>query len=628
MSNGPRRSVVIGTSGHIDHGKTALVKALTGTDTDRLPEEKSRGITIDLGFASLDLDLPGRPPLRISFVDVPGHQAFIHNMLAGAGGIDGVLLVISAQESIKPQTIEHLAICKLLGVSRGLTAITKADTVGSQQLARVLADVRHWQRDSFLRDSPVIAVSAFTGAGMPELKAALAATAESVPLRSSIAVPRLPVDRAFPVKGFGAVVTGTLQAGVIERGAAMVLEPGERAVRVRGIQSHGHEEQRAIAGSRVALNFAGIRMEDIQRGDMAIPANTLQPSAVFDVEVTLLPDSPALKHRGQVRFHAFASDSLAFVTIYGANAIEPGSSGLARLRLTKPIVLLPGDRFVLRWLSPSATIGGGRILDAHSPPKEKKTARQKWLEKVSQAGGKEQLRLRALRRGAQGIAVRDLVRETGLRPAPLREALNDLAESGQLLFATPDLAVTRESALQALKDVLHQLRQSSPARRAELRRRANLSEPVFDFALQLLAREKKVFVNGESVQLPGATGLSPEDERRLTEIESRYAAVGLAAPLFAEVREQLRLDEAEMRRLMTLLLRKGSLVKLSGNDLYIHRDALRQLREQVQKLRGESLDVARFKSLTGLSRKYAIPLLEHLDQSHITRREGDRRIVI
>lgn len=628
MSSAPRRPVVIGTSGHIDHGKTALIKALTGTNTDRLPEEKTRGITIDLGFASLDLDLAGRAPLRISFVDVPGHQAFIHNMLAGAGGIDAVLLVISAQEGIKPQTVEHLAICQLLGITRGLTAITKSDAVEPQHLARVVEQVREWQQASFLRDSPVLAVSAFTGAGLPELKSALADTAESVPPRSSIAVPRLPIDRAFPVKGFGVVVTGTLQAGAVERGAAMALEPGERKVRVRGIQTHGQEEQRALAGSRVALNLAGIRVGEVQRGDMAVPSGTLAPSEVYDVEIMLLPDSPPLKHRGQVRFHAFASESLAFVTLYGANAIEPGATGLARLRLTKPLVLLPGDRFVLRRLSPAATIGGGRILDAHPLPRQKKTARQRWLEEARKADPEKQILLRVQRHGADGLSVRDLVRETGMRPAPLRERLNAWAESGHLVFAAPELPVARESALRALKTILNELRRSSPAGRAELRNRVHLSEVAFDFSIQLLAREKKILMEGDAVQLPGTNGISQQEEQRLAEIEGRYAANGLAAPLFSEMREQLRIPEPEMRRLMTLLLRKGSLIKLSGNDLYIHRDALTRLHDQVKQLRGESLDVARFKTLTGLSRKYAIPLLEHLDQKHITRREGDRRIVI
>jgi selenocysteine-specific elongation factor len=371
------KSVVIGTAGHIDHGKTTLVRALTGVDTDRLPEEKRRGITIDLGFASLDAATEDNNPLRISFVDVPGHKLFIRNMLAGAGCVDAALLVISAEEGVKPQTEEHLAICSLLGVCRGLTAITKVDAVSPERLAEVHSEIRTFVRGTFLDGASILPVSALTGQGLDDLRRELLVLTMKTSVANPHHLPRLPLDRAFVMKGFGTVVTGTLLSGEFHLGESLSLEPGGCSVRVRGMQTHGHPEEHARSGSRVALNLAGIEVSEASRGQTLVAQETLTAVTTIDVEASLLPGAGSLKHRSRVHFHAFTSETPATVSLYGYDSVEPGSHRFMRLRLHKPIVLVPGDRFVLRQRTASpagctarhsgphdAQADGGNRLDA------------------------------------------------------------------------------------------------------------------------------------------------------------------------------------------------------------------------------------------------------------------------
>ncbi|HLI77949.1 MAG TPA: selenocysteine-specific translation elongation factor, partial [Acidobacteriaceae bacterium] len=350
------RSVVLGTAGHIDHGKTALVLALTGTDTDRLPEEKARGITIDLGFAALHLVGPGGRRFDVSLIDVPGHHAFVRNMLAGAGGIDAVMLVVAADDGVKAQTVEHLQICRLLGIERGLVVLTKRDAVNPQRLSEARDEVTRLVEGTFLEEAPMVAVSALRQEGIGELKAALTRLVAEVPARSQERVMRLPVDRVFTVRGFGTVVTGTLQAGLVRAGESLKLEPGGRAVRVRGVQVHGKAQAEVGAPNRVALNLAGVDVTEVTRGDTVVPDGTLEPVSVLDAEVDPVPGAPMLRHRQRVRVHAFASETLATVLLYQGS---PEGARLVRLRLVKPMVLAPGDRFVLRQPSPALTLGGG-----------------------------------------------------------------------------------------------------------------------------------------------------------------------------------------------------------------------------------------------------------------------------
>jgi selenocysteine-specific elongation factor len=367
--------VIIGTAGHIDHGKTALVYALTGTDTDRLPEEKQRGITIDLGFATLELENPSGSKLHLSLIDVPGHHAFVRNMLAGAGGIDCVMLVIAADEGVKAQTEEHLAICSLLGIEHGLVVLTKVDAVSPDHLSETRTQVEHFIAHTFLNGVPIIAVSALRGDGMADLKSALAALAAAVPARSSARLPRLPLDRAFSIRGFGTVVTGTLQAGSLHVGDTLEQHPAGRSLRVRGLQVHGKSAEGAQAPCRVALNLPGIEVAQIARGDILTLPNTLTATSTVDVELTMLRGARALKHGARVRVHAFTSESLAKVLFFDRKESSDSFPVLARLRLARPLLLLPGDRIVLRQCSPAMTIGGARVLDTTASPGVRKQRR-------------------------------------------------------------------------------------------------------------------------------------------------------------------------------------------------------------------------------------------------------------
>lgn len=624
MNNPLSKSIVIGTAGHIDHGKTALVHALTGTDTDRLPEEKRRGITIDLGFASLEARAQDGAPLRLSFVDVPGHHGFIRNMLAGAGGVDCVLLVISAEEGVKPQTEEHLAICALLGITRGIVALTKADAVSAERLHQVRDEAAQWLENTFLRGTPILPVSAFTGQGMPELQAKLSNLAAQTPERSADSLPRLPIDRAFSMRGFGTVVTGTLHAGILRTGEMLALEPGGRRVRVRGMQVHGGKVSEAHAGSRVALNLSGVEVAEIRRGDTLALASTLAAVSTIEAELTLLPGAPAWKQGARVRLHAFTAETLATISLYGTSP-----DALARIRLSKPVLLLPGDRFVLRQCSPAATIGGGRVLDAHPLPRLKKPQRMAWLQRVNDASQAQRILFHVERRGTAGIDTATLTSETGLTPAAIQQIIAPLLAKHSLVQPTGDLWITGEAFAGARELVIAEVKRGGAVKKSELRTRTQLGEQVFACALNSLAAGQKLSINGELVTLYGAAPqLAEADRKHLAAIEQTYAAAGLTAPLPREVAQRLGITEADMRRLMILLLRERKLIKLNGDDLYMHAAALAELETRIREFRGQSLDVARFKQITGLSRKYAIPLLEHLDQQHVTRKQGEDRQVV
>jgi selenocysteine-specific elongation factor len=626
------KSIVIGTAGHIDHGKTMLVRALTGVDTDRLPEEKRRGITIDLGFASLDALGPGDSSWRISFVDVPGHSLFIRNMLAGAGCIDAVLLVISAEEGVKQQTEEHLAICTLLGVRRGLTVVTKADAVSAARLEQVCSDVRTFLSDTFLGESHVLAVSAHNGQGLKELRRELLSLAMSAAAHNPDHLPRLPLDRAFVMKGFGTVVTGTLLSGELHVGESLALEPGSRSVRVRGMQTHGRPEERVESGSRVALNLAGIEVSEVSRGQTLVSEGTLTSTTVIDVDAMLLPGSSAVKHRSRVHFHAFTSDTLATVSLYGYEAAEPGTRRLMRLRLQQSIVLVPGDHFVLRQCSPASTIGGGRVLDAHPLPNLRKAKYLTWLERFKDASPEEQLLLRVARRGIAGLTVRELMAETGLTREALERRAEPFVGSKHLLRISGNILLFNESAEIAINDISSRLKmgaKSDGLKRSELKSQTGLNAAVFEFLIDTLAREQKIRLQDERIYPAGSQSqYADPDLKQRSAIAAIYEAAGLAAPSSSEVAAKLGLNENEMRRLMTRLLRDKTLVKIGTDALYIHNGALERLRGRILELRGQTLDVADFKQLTGLSRKYAIPLLEYLDRERLTRKNGDKRLVL
>lgn len=633
------KSVVIGTAGHIDHGKTALIRALTGVDTDRLPEEKRRGITVDLGFASLNAEAADGSPLRLSFIDVPGHALFVRNMLAGAGGIDAAMLVISAEEGVKPQTEEHLDICRMLGIRDGLTVISKTDAVSDARLSDVASAVRRFLDGSFLGAAPIVGVSAHTDTGMDTLHRELIALAMRVPARSSGSLMRLPLDRAFVMTGFGTVVTGTLIAGAVRTGETLVIEPGGRTARVRGIQVHGEAQEAVEAGNRVALNLVGIEAGELKRGDTLVELSKMGAEIgtieTIDVEIELLSHAAPLKHRGRVHFHAFSSECIATVSLYEYRPIEPRAARLARLKLSKPIVLLPGDRFVLRDSSAASTIGGGRVLDAHPLARQRKAQTQVWLQELQDATREGQALLRAARCGVAGISTSALAVEMGVQADALRALGAPLLKSGKLVGVSSDLVLTAEAFESAMAVVAREFedrakeRRAAGLKRSELKSVTRLRSEVFDAVVKRLEDGGMLRVRNEFLAPPSSDGNESSSQSvRLAAVGTAFESAGLTAPLPDELAKGMAIDPAEMRRLVTLLLREKILVRLGSDSLCIHRSAIDSLKRKLQELRGQTIDVAGFKQLAGVSRKYAIPLLEHLDRERVTRKQGDVRIVL
>ncbi len=606
-----------------------------GIDTDRLPEEKQRGISIDLGFASTETTTRTGEPVRLSFVDVPGHKLFIRNMLAGSGGVDCVMLVISAEEGVKPQTEEHLAICSLLGIKRGVTVLSKADAVDQTRLQAVQASVQRFLDGSFLAGAPVIAVSAKTGSGVPALLSEISAFALQPSHRDPEALPRIPLDRAFSLKGFGTVVTGTLQSGTVWQGQSLLVLPQGHKVKVRGLEVHGEQRDRATAGSRVALNLSGVDVGEIRRGDTLVAPSTFEAVSEVDIELSLLSESTPLKDNSDISFHAFTSAIPARVSLYESRILHPGETGLARLRLGQPVVLLPGDRFVLRQPSPALTIGGGQILDASPVAKLPRAKRVEWLKALRGSRPEQQLLLRIERRQANGISAASLTHESGLPPQVIGETIKSLVSSKQVAVLDLTHYISAPALISALNRVLSEVKSKaadtlSPGwKRSELRQRTGLNELVFHSILKVLERQTKIALQEDRVVLFGsAPQMSTADSQKLAALAQTYASAGMNAPLLQSVAGTLKVGEPELRRLMTLLLRDKVLVKIGNEDLYMHRDVLGKLYAQVRSLRGQMVDVGRFKQLTGLSRKYAIPLLEHLDREHITRKQGDSRLVL
>jgi selenocysteine-specific elongation factor len=632
------KSVIVGTAGHIDHGKTALVKALTGIDADRLEEEKRRGITIDIGFAHLELPGPHGETLRLGFVDVPGHERFVRNMLAGVGGIDVVLLVIAADEGIKPQTREHFDICRLLAVRRGITVLTKSDAVDADTLEVVRLEVEDFLRASFLDPSraPIVAVSALTGAGLSQLKMELAKVASEVTAKDSTALPRLPIDRVFTMKGFGTVVTGTLVSGTIRKEGELEVFPTGKRLRVRVVQVHGAASEQAIAGQRTALNLAGASTEDLARGMTLAPPNTFRSSSRLDVSLSLLPSAKPLKDRARVHFHAYTMEAVAEVRLYRVKQVVPGGEAYAQLRLTESTLLLPGDRFILRQFSPVVTIGGGVVLDAAPVPKLKPEAIDHLLSVSSAADAEAILAARIARRWYQGISRAQLVSETGWTAETIESHLAPAIVQGVILkfgdlFLDSAAMTAMSQLLPAAVSAFHQQNPLVPGIGKEaLREKFNLSPVIYEAVLSLLARHHKLEIAGDLVRLPGR-GVTMRDEEAESKkmIEQAFASAGLKVPFLDEVLAGLKVDKLRAQKIVTLLLREKTLIKISG-ELVFHQNALTELRQKIAALKATTpkIDVARFKEMTGVSRKYAIPLLEYLDRERVTRRVGDERVIV
>ena len=631
------KSVIVGTAGHIDHGKTALVKALTGIDADRLQEEKRRGITIDLGFAHMDLPTANGDTLRLGFVDVPGHERFVRNMLAGVGGIDLVLLVIAADESIKPQTREHFDILQLIGVQRGITVLTKSDAVDSETLDVVRMEVEEFLRGTFL-ESPtasIVAVSSITGAGLLELKRTITDVAAEITQRDSHALARLPIDRVFTMKGFGTVVTGTLISGEIRREEELEVFPTGRRVRVRGVQVHGQAAESAVAGQRTALNLAGASVEDLARGMTLAPAATFSATRRIDVRLRLLASAPRpLKNRARIHFHAHAMETVAELKLHGQMQIAPGESAFARITLPEPTLLLPGDRFIIRQFSPVVTIGGGVVLDA--APMKRTAGLPDLLSLLSKANEEEIIQARIMRQRTTGITTAKLVSETSWTREKIGKLVAKALAQGSVVRMgdtyVQGLAV--ETLKSTLVDRTAQFHKQNPLvggiGREQLREQVKVPNEIFAAVLDALVRARKLGIEGDIVRLPGRGVVMKDDEAESKKkIEDAFFSAGLKVPALPEVLAGLKLDKDRAQKIVTLLLREKALVKIS-DGLVFHRAALEELRRLIlaRKTKSSKIDVAQFKELTGVSRKYAIPLLEYLDRERITRRVGDMREIL
>jgi selenocysteine-specific elongation factor len=632
------KSIILGTAGHIDHGKTALVKALTGIDADRLEEEKRRGITIDLGFAHLELAAPSGEKLRLGFIDVPGHERFVRNMLAGVGGIDLVLMVIAADESIKPQTREHFEICRLLSIPRGITVITKADLVDEDTLGVVRMEIEDFVRGSFLDAgrAPIIPVSALRGTGLDDLKREIVRLAAEVPARDTEALFRLPIDRVFTMKGFGAVVTGTLIAGTVKKEEEVELFPARKRARVRAVQVHGSMTDRATAGQRTALNLAGVQLEELARGMMLAAPGVFSPTQRLEVQISLLRDSRPLKNHARVHLHAFSSETIAEVALHGAAELKPGASAMAQLRTAEPLLLLPGDRAILRQFSPVVTIGGAVVLDAFPLPRQKKEPLQAFLQTLSSGSRQDALLARIARRGHHGLSVAGAVEETGLKQSALLPIIAELVQQkkiiqvGEHLLSSDAVQTTREKIVAALEAFHKANPLVGGISKEELREKLDLHQTVMEALLAQLARDRKTEASGEQIRLAGrGVELKDEEAKAKQQIEKAFADAGLKVPLLKEVLDKLPVDKARAQKLVTLLLRDRVLVKLA-DDLVFHQSALQNLRQLIaaQKAKTPKIDVPAFKDLIGVTRKYAIPLLEYLDQQRVTRRVGDERVIL
>ena len=638
--SGPAR-LVLGTAGHIDHGKTSLVRALTGVDCDRLPEEKARGITIELGFAPLDL--PGG--VRLSVVDVPGHERLVRTMVAGASGIDLLLLVVAADEGVMPQTREHLAICEVLGLDRGVVALTKIDLADDEMIAIAEAEVRDLLAPGALANAEIVHVSASTGAGIDALRARLAALAARAATRTPRSgPPRLGVDRSFTMRGFGTVVTGTLVGGSLRVGESIELLPGGRRARVRGLQSHGDAVEVASPGARTAVNLQGVDVADVARGDLLAAADALAPTLVFDASLQWFATAPALGERTSVEVIAGTADRRARLSPIGAGEIAPGGAGFARLHIEgEPLALLPGDRFVVRGFAHTpaggTTCGGGIVLDV-APPRRRRSdpALHRDLASLARRDPKTDVAVRVQRAGLAGIEADRLRRETGIEPDALAAILDRLTSAGSIAVTPAGLCL----AADACADLEHRIESALAAFHAREPLRPGLPRGAFagvlpenvatdaiDFAIARLVAAGRASDSPEGIRAAAhRTSLEGADGALAERIRAEARAAGLEPPSLKEWGERTGAAIDKVRKLLALLAREGSLVA-APDEFWFDRGAVDALRERVvahiQQHGG--VETPAYKTLIGTSRKHAMPLMELFDQQRITLRVGNKRVL-
>jgi selenocysteine-specific elongation factor len=631
------QSIVVGTAGHIDHGKSSLVHALTGIDPDRLKEEKARGITIELGFAHATMG-----DTRVAFVDVPGHERFVRTMLAGVGGIDCVLLIVAADESVMPQTREHFDICRLLRIPRGIVVMTKADLADDETRGLVRQEIQELVSGSFLDGAPIVEVSSTTGQGLDALRAAITAQAAAASQRPADGAARLPIDRAFSMKGFGTVVTGTLVSGRLKTDDELVVLPGARKVKVRGIQVHGRAAGEAVAGQRTAINVGGAEVSDVSRGETLATPGTLSVTRRIDAEIDLLPSAKPVKHGARVRVHNGTAEVLGRISIAGTdNEIAAGAHALVRLRLEGPAVLTRRDRFIIRAYSPPLTIGGGIVLDpAPTRPGIRSADGRASVERLRAVDGGDAAILAMIdASGLAGVERRALVARGGIAPRQLDATVKRLEShgvvaAGERLVMTSHLTKAGDAVVTHITAFHKAQPMSEGLPREEAREKIfrRVDPAVFERVLAGL-KEGKAIVGTDRLALSThRVSVAGADDRVRSAIVEAYRAAGLKPPDAAAVEAQAAAPKAIVEKVTTLLLREKVLVKL--DTIVFHAEALQQLKADVAGLKATApggratVDVASFKDRYGVTRKFAIPLLEYLDRERVTRRTGDVRLVL
>ena len=663
------KHLILGTAGHIDHGKTSLVKALTGTDTDRLKEEKARGITIELGFAHLELpsyaeltkqqsseelhqgapdaaNEPVRPhPASYQFgvVDVPGHEKFVRAMVAGVAGMDLVMLVIAADEGIMPQTREHLDILRLLGIRTGLVALTKSDLVEPDWLPLVQEEVREFVAGTFLESAAIIPVSSRTGEGLNALRAELALLAEGAAEKKRDGAFRLPVDRVFTVAGFGTVVTGTLLAGEIRVGNELELLPKGTTGRVRGIQAHSTKTDAGQAGQRLAVNLQGIDLDQVQRGDVVVPTGVFRTTHRVDVRLDHLASAPRdLKHRSMVRFHTGTSEVTAQVILLERSSLPAGESAYAQLRLAEPLLLVSGDPYLIRVSSPATTIGGGIVLDPFPPARRRRSEDAlRLLASLDAAEHQKTCNLIVAQSMLSGISLDEIVLRSGIPRKQADAALQGLLAAGEIIQMTrePRIFICKEALIslkQLLLDELTAFMAANPLKeginKEELKTRLPKRSDQRFFAplLAELEQQGRLVAERDLVRLAGlpkqaASLSSPALAGKLAQL---LAAGGIEPPTIKDLADSTRSSEKEVRDHLALLVRDGLVVRVSSDIFYDH-GALDSIRQKLLRHLQQKGDIipAEFRELTGLSRKFMIPLLECFDNEKLTLRVGDKRVL-
>jgi selenocysteine-specific elongation factor len=630
------KQIILGTAGHIDHGKTSLIKAITGIDTDRLKEEKERGITIELGFAALDL--PSGQHLGI--VDVPGHEKFVKNMVAGATGIDIVVMVIAADEGVMPQTREHLEICTLLGVQHGMVAVTKIDTVDEEWLELALEDIRDFVKGTFLQDAPIVSLSSVTEEGIPEFIQTLDELAAKIPERPPSDLFRLPIDRVFTMKGFGTVITGTLISGRVKVGETIMIYPSGITSKVRGIQVHNRSAEEAEAGMRTAINFQGLEKEAISRGDVLSKPAALMASYMVDASLHYLASNKKpLKNRSRVRFHTGTSEVLGNLILLDRDEISPGDDSVAQLRLDSAVALVKDDRFVIRSYSPVYTIGGGKVLNP-IPLKHKrfKSDTVEGLKQLNHQAPEALIAFHIQASGFQGLSFAHLKVMTSLPDKQLENTLQSLMSKKTLIQVDKENRIyIHHTCFETLKNDFqsyladyhraHPLKPGMSKEELKTKFPSILNSKLFNLALNQMVKENEIAQEENTIRLASHTvSLGKQQTDVKDKILDTYLQAGLQPPYFKELSKSMDGDPRRSKDILMHLVNEGAIIKVK-EDLYFHARSIEKLRKKLVahlEAHGE-INTPQFKEMTSVSRKYVIPLAEYFDAINVTLRVGDVR---